>query len=617
MRLFISYAHVDKAIVKDWVVSKLVAGGHDVWFDDRLVAGQDWKQQLSGEIERSDALVYCMTPESVASDWCLWELTRAVDLGKPVISVLMQARTHLPDQLKKLQYVDFSDGPTGNAVARLMGGLHNLSPAQIPSTPADSNGKPAHAIEQGENAEQNVIMKILRDPLWQFVGVVIGVVAIVIGIVTSGGSGNSTQSAAQPTPSTPRIIAQQNIDIRNGPGTNFDRIAVLNVGDHLDILGISEDDRWYQVLLADGNTGWVVVASSTGEVSGPLGALAVIVPTNTPTATPTQTPTATDAPTATPTVTDTSEPSDTPTLTATETQAPTATPTQTDSPTSTTAPSDTPQPPTDTAAVDSTHTEAPETAIATPDVVASASQFGECPSQFGAEMVFVPATSFRMGSPEGVGEDDERPQREVMLDAFCMDVYEVTNGSYRTCVEAGVCSPPQRNSSRLVRQYYSSTDYDQFPIVNVTWDQAQTFCEYRGGRLPTEAEWEFAARLDLGTSQLRAYAWGDEPPLLSRANFAGVGIGDVVAVGQYPAGRNSLGIFDLNGNAAEWMADFYSFYDLGQVYNPTGTDSGSERVVRGGSYINNAEDIRSAARDSEPQTAYSDRIGFRCVANAS
>ena len=162
MRLFISYAHVDKAIVKDWVVSKLVAGGHDVWFDDRLVAGQDWKQQLSDEIERSDALVYCMTPESVASDWCQWELARAVDLGKPVIPVLMQARTQLPDQLKKLQYVNFSDGPTGDAVARLMGGLQNLSPAQIPPAPADPRGKPAQAVEQGENAEQNRFFRTSR-----------------------------------------------------------------------------------------------------------------------------------------------------------------------------------------------------------------------------------------------------------------------------------------------------------------------------------------------------------------------------------------------------------------------------------------------------------------------
>jgi len=79
MRLFISYARVDKALVQDWVVNKLTAGGHEVWFDDRLIAGQGWQQQLSDQIQRNDALVYAMTPESVNSEWCRWELAKAVD----------------------------------------------------------------------------------------------------------------------------------------------------------------------------------------------------------------------------------------------------------------------------------------------------------------------------------------------------------------------------------------------------------------------------------------------------------------------------------------------------------------------------------------------------------
>ena len=301
MRLFISYAHVDKPIVQDWIVSKLVAGGHDVWFDARLIDGQGWKQQLSDAIERSDALVYCITPESIDSEWCQWELAKAVELEKPAIPVLMQARTNIPETLSELQYVDFSDGPTGDAVARLMGGLQQLAPAQIPPAPADPKGKPAQAIEQEENTGQNMVMKILRDPIWQFVGVVIAVITIIIGIVTSGGSGSSNQSVSQPTPSTPRITAQENMDIWNGPGTNFDRIAVLNAGNHLDILGISDDDRWYQVLLPAGNTGWVVAASSAGKISGPLVALAMIIPTNTPTSTPTLTSTVTSSFLQTPT----------------------------------------------------------------------------------------------------------------------------------------------------------------------------------------------------------------------------------------------------------------------------------------------------------------------------
>lgn len=276
-----------------------MAGGHDVWFDDRLVARQNWKQQRSEEIEFSDALVYCMAPESVKPDWGQWELARAIVLVKPVIPVLLQARTQLPDQLKKLQYVYFNDGPTGDAVARLMGGLQNLSPAQIPPAPADPKGKPPQAIEQVENAGPNMIITILRDPAFQAIFAVLGVLIAIFALAVSGAGNSLTRSSSQSTLSTALIMAHIDMDIRNGPGTNFDRIAVLNAGDHLDILGISKDDRWYKVLLPDGNTGWVVAASSAGEVSGLLGTLAVIGPTEASTSTPTRA----DLHTLTPTVT--------------------------------------------------------------------------------------------------------------------------------------------------------------------------------------------------------------------------------------------------------------------------------------------------------------------------
>ena len=260
-----------------------------------------------------------------------------ITAGQSAITALL---THLREQVghDRQQNID-------RLIARIEG-----ETGRAGSIPPDLRENPAQAIEQGEDAEQNVVMKILRDPLWQFVGVVIAVVAIVIGIVTSGGPETSPQPVlSQPTPSTPRITAQQNMDIRSGPGTNFDRIAVLNAGDHLDILGISDDDRWYQVLLPDGNMGWVVAASSAGEVSGPLGALAVIVLTNTPTATLTRTPTATSTPTASPTSTDTPEPTDipsstdTPTATRTNTPSPSAIASQAPSNTPTHTPSITPR----------------------------------------------------------------------------------------------------------------------------------------------------------------------------------------------------------------------------------------------------------------------------------
>src|SRR5688572_10079391 len=132
MQLFISYAHVDKAIVKEWIVDILEQGGYTVWFDKKLIPAIAWKKQLSDAIKSSNVLVYCMTPESIASEWCQWELEQAVKSGKPVIPVLMQPRTKIPPQLAEVQYVDFSNGATGDAVARLMGGLQQLLPQQIP-----------------------------------------------------------------------------------------------------------------------------------------------------------------------------------------------------------------------------------------------------------------------------------------------------------------------------------------------------------------------------------------------------------------------------------------------------------------------------------------------------
>lgn len=330
MRLFISYGHVDKTIVQDWIVSKLLAGGHDVWFDARLVAGQEWKLQLSDEIKRSDALVYCITPESIASEWCQWELAKAVEFGKPVVPVLLQVRTKIPDSLSQLQYVDFSDGPTGDAVARLMGGLQRLSPAQIPPAPTNPQGPPPQAVEQERQPSPNTMMKLLRDPAVQaIIGIISIAIAVVALLVSGSGASNPepTRATALPTPATPIVVALRDLDIRSGPDADFPRLNILPVDGVLDILGISEDRLWYQVLLSDGRRGWVLATSTGARLDGDRGVLSVIIPTLTPSHTPTETST----PTYTATATATAKPTDLPT----ETYTPSATPTDTYTPTNT------------------------------------------------------------------------------------------------------------------------------------------------------------------------------------------------------------------------------------------------------------------------------------------
>jgi tetratricopeptide (TPR) repeat protein len=151
MRLFISYAHDDEAQVEQ-LVDILREGGHDPWFDDHLMPGQDWKARLNREIEAADAFVYTLTSHSVKSEWCRWELARAVELGKPVIPVLLVEGTAIPNALGHYQYADFSEGATPESVARLMGGLMQVAVRiprkEAPRAPRNPRGVPARATQE-------------------------------------------------------------------------------------------------------------------------------------------------------------------------------------------------------------------------------------------------------------------------------------------------------------------------------------------------------------------------------------------------------------------------------------------------------------------------------------
>ncbi len=152
MKLFISYAHVDRYRVNE-LVDILHDAGYEPWFDHRLLPGQDWKAELLRAVTVCDAFLYALSPESVESEWCQWEFAQAVQMGKPIIPVLLQARTQLPDAIRRFQYADFSEGPTPRSVARLMGGLHVLQVivpvAQAPRVTTNPSGLPAQAETVG------------------------------------------------------------------------------------------------------------------------------------------------------------------------------------------------------------------------------------------------------------------------------------------------------------------------------------------------------------------------------------------------------------------------------------------------------------------------------------
>ena len=148
MRLFISYAHSDVAQVKE-LVDIFRAGGHDPWFDHKLLPGQDWKAILLDAITACDAFVYALTPDSVVSEWCQWEFARAVELGKPVVPVLLRKTQAIPKEISRFQYADASSGFTVMVVAQIMGGLAHIATFRVqsvPSAPANPGGAPAQAM---------------------------------------------------------------------------------------------------------------------------------------------------------------------------------------------------------------------------------------------------------------------------------------------------------------------------------------------------------------------------------------------------------------------------------------------------------------------------------------
>lgn len=231
-----------------------------------------------------------------------------------------------------------------------------------------------------------------------------------------------------------------------------------------------------------------------------------------------------------------------------------------------------------------------------------------------AEMVQVPAGRFLMGCNTGGRPcaDDSKPLHEVDLSAFWIDKYEVTNARYARCVASGVCTPPQEASSFTRPAYYGNTQYDTYPVINVDWQQAKAFCQWEGKRLPTEAEWEKAAR---GTDA-RSWPWGEQAPINSLLNYR-QNVGDTTAVGSYPGGASPYGALDMSGNVWEWVNDYYQddYYSESPSSNPQGPAGGTYRVVRGGSWHSESGQrvqtfFRLALR---PVDQYEDYYGFRCA----
>ncbi len=204
-----------------------------------------------------------------------------------------------------------------------------------------------------------------------------------------------------------------------------------------------------------------------------------------------------------------------------------------------------------------------------------------------------------MGSDNG--NSDERPIHRVYLDEFYIDKYEVTNAQYNKCVSAGACGQNTK--------YDGFTDPQQ-PVVGVNWSQADTYCSWAGKRLPTEAEWEKAAR----ETDERTYPWGEGIDC-SKANYYKCGHKKTKPVGSYPSGAGPYGAMDMAGNVWEWCSDRYDekYYSKGPKRNPTGPASGKYRVLHGGSWNAYPNLLRSSNRTRNDPDNLSSSNGFRCA----
>jgi formylglycine-generating enzyme required for sulfatase activity len=232
-------------------------------------------------------------------------------------------------------------------------------------------------------------------------------------------------------------------------------------------------------------------------------------------------------------------------------------------------------------------------------------------------MVYVPAGEFEMGSKDG--PDDEQPVHTVGLGGFWIDQTEVTNAQFAAFLnergaqtEGGATWLDLQDEDCLIErsgdELQPKDDYAAHPVIEVSWYGAAAYCEWAGARLPTEAEWEYAARGPEG----RTYPWGDEAPTCDRAQYA-ICSGRTIPAGSLPEGASWCGALDMAGNVWEWVNDWYGDYPSGRQVNPLGPSSGEYRVLRGGSWDDVADDVRGAYRYGLLPDDTFINGGFRCA----
>lgn len=513
LKVFLCHASADKPKVRE-LYRYLRRRGVKPWLDEvDLVGGQDWQVEIPKALATSDAIIICLTKNSVDKEGYIqkeirYALDKALELpeGRIFLIPVRYEECEVPFSLRRYQWVDLFDEAGYNRMMRALkfrAAQLERATVELPQRDIEVE-KLALAEAAREKQESEIVEKAAPEK------------------AEKGEREKTEHQAAQ--------VAV----LKETLSKSFDklRLAALKAMPFLWISGI------IGIILA---LLWIS--------SWAMPQLLTFVPTAKASVTP--------RPISTITVSSS-------TVAFTKTVESTATPTKLIAPSPTLSPT-------------------------------------EIPDAKGVQMVLVPAGEFKMGNNEG--SNDEKPVHTVVLDAFYIDKYEVTNTLYKECVDVGACIPPNPSAA------YNDSPYTDHPVIGVDWYQAKTYCEWREARLPTEAEWEKAAR---GTDG-RTYPWGNNISC-NFANYFGCG-NDTNVVGSYEKGKSPYGIYDMAGNVWEWVADWYDanyYATLAEnAINPQGPASGQFHVKRGGAWTN--EDVRSSERGATIMNYWINSFGFRCA----
>ncbi|MFN8530485.1 MAG: SUMF1/EgtB/PvdO family nonheme iron enzyme [Anaerolineae bacterium] len=593
MRIFISYSRVDRNLCVD-LANRLrrVYGYESVWFDETLHAGEVWWQEILDQVRRCDIFLIMMTRETFESEYCQAEYKEATRLKKLLLPMLVRARIEIPDHLKHIQYVDIAQGINADNLGELYAAIEQLQ-KRLGSKPADPvsaepTPKPEVKSTIGYTAELTRARTLSRGA---FIVGGLGFFALAAALIfifvamnsTASAAGelsppqqtqlamlNSTQIAQLPTSTETPTITMTSTATATDTESPTPTVTVTPSATPTDTATPTpiNVDQAVETLVAQGHTAtaaqWTATPTEdrTATIIARLTERVLLTQTQdaanlTATATLwTATPTETPTPTATPTNTAT------PTVTLTPTITPTATPTLTDQ-------------------------ERAET-LAVSGVTANSEWTPYMQLFDGVAMMLVPQGCFTMGFLNGTG--DERPTSDQCIEQpFWIDLTEVTNAAYgSTGLFVGANRPRDR----------------------VTFIEARDFCEARGGRLPTEREWEYAAR---GPDNL-LYPWGDDF-VADNAIFGGDEKSATGEVGSLPAGRSWVGAMDMAGNLSEWVDSVF----LNYPYDPTdgrefNRNQQLQRVLRGGAWTaTTATELRASYRDHISPDSVFRYIGFRCA----